>query len=91
MAHAYRELALIVDKRGKLDEVEATLKDALALYKKLGQEAEMASLYSSLGQARHRRGDKAQACTYWRTGASAYPDDKKLKEMPDVFKCAAAQ
>ena len=52
MAHAYRELAVISDKRGNLDQVEATLKNALALHKKLGDEAQHGSavLFSRLQQ-----------------------------------------
>jgi tetratricopeptide (TPR) repeat protein len=88
MAHAYRELAKIVDRRGTLDQVEATLKDALALHKKLGDETGMARLYASLGNGRSKRGDKAQACAYWRKGALAYPDDRGLVNSLNVNKCA---
>ena len=38
----------------------------------------MARLYSSLGYGRNKRGDKAQACDYWRKGALAYPDERRL-------------
>ena len=69
----------IVDRRGNLDQVEATLKDAQALHKKLGDERSMARLYSSLGHGRNKRGDKAQACAYWRKGALAYPDDARAR------------
>jgi tetratricopeptide (TPR) repeat protein len=87
MAHAYRELALIGDKRGNLAQVEATLKDALALHKKLGGERSMAQLYSSLGYNRNQRGDSAQACAYWRQGALAYPDERRLADALNLNKC----
>jgi tetratricopeptide (TPR) repeat protein len=88
MAYAYRELAKVVDRRGTLDQVEATLKDTLALHKKLGDESGMARLYFSLGYDRNKRGDKAQACAYWRKGALAYPDDRGLVDSLNVNKCA---
>ena len=88
MAFAYRELAQVVDRRGSLDQVEATLKDALALHKKLGDEGSMAQLYSSLGYDRDKRGDKAQACAYWRKGALVYPDDRGLVDTLNINKCA---
>jgi tetratricopeptide (TPR) repeat protein len=91
MAYVYRELAEIVDKRGKLEEVEATLESAQALHKKLGQEKEMARLYWSLGFDRNKRGDNTQACTYWRAGALAYPTDKQLVDALNQYKCAATQ
>ncbi len=91
MAFAYRELAEIVDSRGRLAEVEETLKDAQALHKKLGKEEEMARLYSSLGYGRSRRGDGAQACEYWRKGAMAYPDSRDLVDVLNRNKCATTQ
>jgi tetratricopeptide (TPR) repeat protein len=91
MAHAYRELAELVDKRGNLAEVEETLKDALPLHQKLGKEEQMARLYFALGYDRSRRGDQAQACDYWRRGATAYPDDRMLVDMLNRNKCAATQ
>jgi hypothetical protein len=90
MAHGYRELAKLVDKRGNLAAVEETLKDAAALHKKLSKEGEMASLYASLGYTRRGRGDDAQACDYWRKGALAYPDEKRLADALNNNKCAAA-
>src|SRR5262249_20269713 len=66
MAFAHHELALILNRRGKLDEVEMTLKDALALNKKLGdKDDDMSRLYFLLGVGSKDRGDVAQACTYW--------------------------
>ncbi len=91
MAHAYRELAVISDKRGNLDQVEATLKNALALHKKLGDERSMAQLFSSLGHNRDKRGDRAQACAYWRQGAQAYPDERRLVDALNANKCATTQ
>ena len=90
-AYAYSELAEIVDKRGNLAEVEETLKEAQALYKKLGKEKELGSLYASLGYGRSRRGDQAQACDYWRKGAMAYPDEKRLVDALNTNKCGATQ
>ncbi|HEY1244688.1 MAG TPA: hypothetical protein VGF29_07630 [Hyphomicrobiaceae bacterium] len=89
-AHAYRELALILNKRGKLDEVQATLKDLLGLYTKLGQEASMARLYWLLGYGRQKQGDNAQACAFWRQGMIEHPKDDTLA---DAFKrdCAPTQ
>jgi tetratricopeptide (TPR) repeat protein len=91
MAYAYRELALIRNKRGNLDQVEATLKDALALHKKLGDESGMAQLYFSLGHDKKNRGDDAQACAYWRNGALAYPNDRRLVDALNHNKCATTQ
>ncbi len=91
MALLYRELAEVIDKRGDVREVEATLNDALPLYKKLGEESSMARLYDSLGYDRKRRRDMAQACAYWRKGALAYPDDRKLVESLNLNECANTQ
>jgi tetratricopeptide (TPR) repeat protein len=92
MAFAYRELALILDRRGKAGEVEATLKDAQALNKKLGAgDDDIARLYFSLGLANKNRGEATQACAYWRNGALAYPDNKTLVDSLNTNKCAAAQ
>jgi tetratricopeptide (TPR) repeat protein len=91
MAHAYRELARIHDKRGNLDQVEATLKDARALHMKLGDESSMAQLYFSLGQDRKNRGDHGEACAYWRNGALAYPDERRLVDALNNNKCATTQ
>ena len=91
MAHDYRELALLHNKRGNLDQVEATLKSALTLHKKLGDDRGMAQLYISLGQGRKERGDKAQACAYWRSGALAFPNDRGLVDTLNVNKCATTQ
>jgi tetratricopeptide (TPR) repeat protein len=88
MAYIYRELAETVDRRSNLPEVEETLKDAQALYKKLGNEGELGSLYASLGYGRSRRGDQTQACDYWRKGAMAYPDEKRLVDALNHNKCA---
>ena len=79
-AHSYRELALILNKRGKLDEVQATLKDLLGLYTKLGQEASMARLYWRLGYGRQKQGDEAQACAFWRQGMIEHPKDDTLAD-----------
>jgi tetratricopeptide (TPR) repeat protein len=89
-AHAYRELALILNKRGKLDEVQATLKELLGLQTKLGQKAGMARLYWQLGYGRQKQADKAQACAFWRQGMIEHPKDDRLA---DTFKrdCAPAQ
>ena len=91
MAHAYRELALIRDKRGNLDQLEATLKDARALHTKLGDERSMAQLYLSLGHNRKNRGDNARACAYWRDGALAYSDDRRLVDALNHNNCATTQ
>jgi tetratricopeptide (TPR) repeat protein len=92
MADAYRELALILNRRGKVAEVETTLKDAEALSKKLGDKGtDMRRLYSQLGFASKERGDAAQACAYWRNGALAYPDDKTLVDALNRNKCAGTQ
>src|SRR5262245_58458070 len=88
MAYIYRELAETVDRRSNLPEVEETLKDAQALYKKLGNEGELGGLYASLGYGRSRRGDQTQACDYWRKGAMAYPDEKRLVDALNHNKCA---
>ena len=88
MALVYRELAQVVDRRGKSDEVDAAIKEAEVLYKKLGNEEGMTRLYSSLGYGREKRGDKAQACAYWRRGALANPDDKRLASILSSNKCA---
>jgi tetratricopeptide (TPR) repeat protein len=88
MALVYRELAQVVDRRGKSDEVDAAIKEAEVLYKKLGNEEGMTRLYSSLGYGREKRGDKAQACAYWRRGAQANPDDKRLASILSSNKCA---
>jgi tetratricopeptide (TPR) repeat protein len=89
LAFAYRELAEIVDRRSNPREAEATLKDAQVLHKKLGEGQEMAQLYFSLGHHRNKRGDKAQACAYWRKGVQAYPDDRMLVDALNNNKCAA--
>jgi tetratricopeptide (TPR) repeat protein len=91
LAHAYRELALILNRRGNLAEVQATLKYALPLHKKLGGADSMARLYFMLGNGSKERGDPAQACTYWRTGAIEYPEDKSLVNALNLGKCAATQ
>ncbi|MGH8432462.1 MAG: hypothetical protein ACREUF_18890, partial [Solimonas sp.] len=91
MAYAYRELAEIVDRRGKLAEVEETLKDALTLHKKLGDEGSMTRLFFSLGLGRKNRGDQVQACDYWRKGAMAYPDDRDLVDVLNRHKCGSTQ
>jgi len=88
MAHAYRELAEIADRRGKLAEVEEMLKDARALHEKLGKKDDMTRLYVMLGYRRSKRGDLAQACDYWRKGATAYPDDRRLVDELNTHKCA---
>ena len=88
MAFAFRELAQVFDRRGKLNEVDASLKDMQELHKKLGDEDEMARLYSSLGYGREKRGDKVQACAYWRRGALAYPNDQRLADRVSTNKCA---
>ena len=49
----------------------------------------MARLYSSLGYGRSRRGDLAQACEYWRKGAVAYPNERRLVDTLNTNKCAA--
>jgi tetratricopeptide (TPR) repeat protein len=88
LAHVYRELALILNRRGSLAEVQATLKDAVPLHKKLGGADSMARLYYLLGNGSKERGDAAQACTYWRTGAVEYPEDKSLVNALNLNKCA---
>jgi tetratricopeptide (TPR) repeat protein len=87
MALIYGEIAKIVNRRGKLDEVETALKDAHALHKKLGDEERVARLYFLLGHGREKHGDKAQACAYWRRGALAYPDDRTLANTLNTNKC----
>lgn len=90
LAYAYRELILILDKRGRSGEVEATLKNALALHKKLG-DGEMARVYLRLGSAGKDRGDAAQACAYWRSGALEFPDNKTLVDTLNSNHCASTQ
>jgi hypothetical protein len=80
-----------MDKRGDLAEVEATLKDTLALYEKLGQGSGIAKVYASLGYGRKSRGDNAQACAYWHKAALANPDDQMLVNTLNLNKCAAAR
>lgn len=91
LAHAYRELALILNKRGNTSEIQAMLKDALPLHRKLGEGDDMANLYFMLGRGSKARGDGAQACAFWRAGALEYPDYRLLVDSLNNNKCAAAQ
>jgi hypothetical protein len=63
----------------------------VALHKKLGDESGMAQLYFSLGHDKKNRGDDAQACAYWRNGALAYPNDRRLVDALNHNKCATTQ
>ena len=89
-ARAYHELALILNKQGKLDEVQATLKELPGLYTRLGKGAGTARLYWLLGYRRQEQGDKAQACAFWRQGMAEHPKDGRLAD--EVKRgCAPAQ
>jgi tetratricopeptide (TPR) repeat protein len=91
LANAYRELALILNRRGNIAEVQVALKEATALNKKLGDEDDTARLYFLLGRGSKDRGDSAQACAYWRSGAVEYPGDRSLVDALNLNKCAATQ